>query len=138
MDQALKARLNNLLKNNKNWPIIIEGGITKEDFLNACIISASIPSSELGVINDIGGLKLPRWVEVVDKKKNDKTNLLVIDHLDSIPTAEQTKFNQILHTKQLNGFKLPENLQIVILINEGNRDKINREILSLSLYYKVE
>ena len=138
MNENLKKKLNNLLKSNKEWPIIIEGGVTKEDFVNASILPATTPSSHLGVFNDVKGLILPGWVKSVDKRKNEKTNLLVIDGLDTISVEEQNKFKQILDSKSLNGYALPQNLQIVILINEGNRAKINSEILSLSLYYKVD
>ena len=102
------------------------------------MLPATVPSASLGVINDIGGLKMPDWVKSVEARKNAKANLLLIEGLDTISEDEQLKFKGILDGKSLNGFKLPENMQIAILINDGNRAKINREILSLSLYYKVE
>lgn len=55
----MKRKLNELLKNNKSWPVIIEGGVKKEDFLSATVLPATVPSASLGVINDIGGLKMP-------------------------------------------------------------------------------
>lgn len=137
MDNNMKRKLNELLKNNKSWPVIIEGGVKKEDFLSATVLPATVPSASLGVINDIGGLKMPDWVKSVEARKNAKANLLLIEGLDTISEDEQLKFKGILDGKSLNGFKLPENMQIAILINDGNRAKINREILSLSLYYKV-
>ena len=110
----------------------------KEDFSKAVIISAKIPSKDLGVINDLEGPVLPSWVKDIEAKRNEKNNLLVIDGIDSISLDEQNKFKQILDTKSLNGYDLPSNMQIVILVKEGNRAKINREIQSLSLYYKVD
>ena len=100
MDESLKKKLNQLLKNNKSWPIIIEGGVKKEDFLNACIVPSSIPSSQLGVINDLKGPVLPDWVKAVEDRKLEKANLLVIDGLDKIPFEEQAKFKQILDSKR--------------------------------------
>ena len=138
MDNNMKRKLNELLKNNKSWPVIIEGGVKKEDFLSATVLPATVPSASLGVINDIGGLKMPDWVKSVEARKNAKANLLLMEGLDTISEDEQLKFKGILDGKSLNGFKLPKNMQIAILINDGNRAKINREILSLSLYYKVE
>ncbi len=137
MKESLKKELNSMLKNNKNWPIIIEGGVKASDFSNAVIIDANISSSKLGVINDINGLKVPEWVESLEIKGDSKTNLLVIDGIDKISLDDQMKFRALLHTKELNGYSLPKNLQIVVLTGEGNRDKINREILSLCLYYKA-
>lgn len=138
MDEKLKKDLNNVLKNNKNWPLIIEGGVSTSDFLSATLLPASTPSASLGVINDINGPVLPEWVKKIEEKEQDKTNLLVITDLDTIDMEEQYKFKGLLESKVLNGYPLPKNLQIVILINKGNRDKINRAIISLSLYYKAE
>lgn len=138
MDENLRKKLNGLLKSNKQWPIIIEGDIKEEDFINATFLPAKTPSAKLGVINDVNGLIKPNWVKSIDARKNDKANLLVISDLDTISKDSQAKFVPILDTKALNGYKLPENLQIVILINKQNRAKINSEILSLCLYYTVE
>ena len=135
MDENLKKKLNGLLKSNKDWPIIIEGDIKEEDFLNATFLPAKTPSAKLGIINDAKGLIKPNWVKSLDAKRDEKVNLLVISGLDKISMDEQVKFSAILDTKALNGYKLPQNLQIVILINKGNRAKINNEILSLCLYY---
>ena len=140
MDNSIKNELNQLLKNNKKWPIILEGGknLTLNDFKNATILSATVHSSELGVIFDLKGPVLPEWVKQIEAKANDKTNLLVISDLDKQDKKNQEKFKQLLDQKGLNGYPLPQNLQIVVLISSGNRAKINKEILSLCLYYKVD
>ena len=52
VDEKLKKKLNGLLKSNKDWPIIIEGDIKEEDFLNATFLPAKTPSAKLGIINN--------------------------------------------------------------------------------------
>ncbi len=137
MEKQVKDTLNNILKNNKTWPIILEGGISESDFLNATFLSATIPSESLAVINDLNGPVLPEWVKQIEEKGDSKTNLLVITDLDKIEMRDQIKFKSLLELRQLSGYKLPENLQILILIDSGNRDKVDNQILSLSLYYKI-
>lgn len=137
MEESVKETLNTILKNNRIWPIVIEGAIKVEDFLNATFLSAFISSKCLAVINDINGPVLPDWVKQVEKRKKAKTNLLVITDLDKVDKNEQKKFKALLDIKQLNGYRLPENLQLLIIIDEGNREKLDNEILSLSLYYKI-
>ncbi len=139
MDEQLKNKLNQLIKTYKNYPLIIESNVvSKKNFVNATFIDANIPDKELVVIDDIDGLAIPQWAKQVIAKENNKTNLLVISGLDKIELESQSKFSSLFEFKQLSSFKLPKNLQIVILIDEGSRVKIDERILSFCLYYKVE
>ncbi len=137
MDEKIKKNINKILNNNKRWPIILEG-VDATEFSKATIIPATLPSSQLGVINDINGLVKPGWVVSVEENKDNKTNLLVISGIDKIEMGEQRKFRNLLDSKSLNGYALPDNLQIALTIDMGNREKVNAEILSLSIYYKAE
>lgn len=137
MDENIKKNLNKVLSANKTWPIILEG-VDAEEFTKATIIPASLPSSQLGVINDINGLVKPGWVASVEGNAKSKTNLLVIAGIDKIEKSEQKKFRNLLDSKSLNGYKLPDNLQIALTIDYGNRGKLDSEILSLTIYYKAE
>lgn len=137
MDENIKKKLNKVLSANKTWPIILEG-VNAEEFTKATIVPATLPSSQLGVINDINGLVKPGWVVAVEENANSKTNLLVISAIDKIEKSEQRKFRNLLDSKSLNGYKLPDNLQIALTIDLGNRAKLDDELLSLTIYYKAE
>ncbi len=137
MNENIKKNLNKVLSANKKWPIILEG-VDANEFSKATVIPATLPSSQLGVINDINGLVKPGWVVAVEGNAKNKTNLLVISGIDKLEKGQQRKFRNLLDSKSLNGYQLPENLQIALTIDMGNRDKLDEEILSLTIYYKAE
>ena len=137
MNENIKKNLNKVLSANKTWPIILEG-VDANEFTKATVIPATLPSSQLGVINDINGLVKPGWVVSVEENGQNKTNLLVIAGIDKIEKTEQRKFRNLLDSKSLNGYPLPKNLQIALTVDAGNRDKIDGEILSITIYYKAE
>ena len=136
MNENIKKNLNKVLSANKKWPIILEG-VDANEFSKATVIPATLPSSQLGVINDINGLVKPGWVVAVEGNAKNKTNLLVISGIDKLEKGQQRKFRNLLDSKSLNGYQLPENLQIALTIDMGNRDKLDEEILSLTIYYRI-
>lgn len=131
MKAEIRKKLNEILRDNKKWPIILEG-VDADSFKNATILPAIVKSEELSI-----ALQLPVWIKALEERKKEKTNVLVIDGMDVISADKQKKFKQILDQKAINGYKFPENVQIVLTIGGGNRDKISALIQSLCIYFKV-
>lgn len=126
-----------ILNSGLSDPIIFEG-VDAKILPNAVIISADIPSSELGVVpNDNGGYKYPAWVMelIVKSKKSDKI-YLCIDGLDKVSEDEQNRFYGMFKYGGLNGFKFPKGTQILALCKNAN--KVSIRLKSLSLIYKAE
>jgi len=138
MKQETIEKLNKILKDNVKWPLVIEG-VTASNFPKAIVIPAIISPSELGIIPSDTGLKYPSWVmQLMISAKKSTRNILVIDGLDRIIENEQNKFWGMLSSKGINGYKFPNETQIIIPISNGSKDKISQRILSLALYFKVE
>lgn len=132
----MKSKLVKILKDNTQWPLIIEG-VTSIDFPSSIIIPASAPSSELGIVAGETGLKYPSWVmEIMIKAKKSTKILVCIDNLDTIPTEDQEKFYGMIKYKGINGFKFPKDTQIIITTKNAN--KISRKISSLAIIFKME
>ena len=135
MIEEIKSKLVKILKNNTKWPLIIEG-VSTSNFPMAIAISANIPSSELGIISSETGLKFPTWaMEIMIKAKKSKEIIVCIDGLDKITPENQEKFYGLIKYKGVNGFKFPEETQIVIPVE--NAKNISKRISSLALFYKV-
>jgi len=135
MSKINSVKLLKILKDNKDWPIIIEG-VSVIDFSNSIVIPANIPSSQLGVIPSENGYKYPSWLMelIINSKKNNNIQIC-IRGLDEISQDEQQKFYGLIKYKGINGYKFPEGAQIIIPVN--NLEKISKRILSLSLVYKM-
>ena len=136
MTEEMKTKLVKILKNNTKWPLIIEG-VSSANFPTSIVLSANTPSSDLGVISDETGLKLPSFAqEILIKSKKSKKIILCINGLDEISQEEQEKFYGIIKYKGINGFKFPEGTQIIITAKNAN--KISKRIVKLALSFKVE
>lgn len=132
----MDLKLNDILNNNSQWPLIIEGG-SSNDFPSPVIIPATTPSSELGLIPSEHGLKYPFWaMEIKLKAQKSKKIIVCIDNLDAIPLEEQEKFYGMIKYKGVNGFKFPENAQIIITVSNAN--KISKRLANLCLIVKKE
>lgn len=57
----MENNIKNIIENNKKWPIIIEG-VTDLNLDNQVVIPSSISQSDLGIIPEDKGNKLPNWV----------------------------------------------------------------------------
>lgn len=127
-----------ILENNKKWPIII-AGISGNSLSNAIMLPATIPSDQLDIVPDDEGMNYPAWIMqmMICARKSDKV-YLVIDGLDDIDFDEQEKFYTILKHKSINGYKFPDNVQIVIAIKSGNISRISDKIATLCISFNVE
>ena len=136
MLNEVKSKLINIINNNTKWPLVLEG-LSSKKFPKAVVVPADLPSSELGVISDETGLKYPDWIkEIMDKSKQSKKVILCIDGLDTISQDSQEKFYGLMKYKGVNGFKFPEETQIIITVDDAS--KLSKKILDLALVYKVE
>lgn len=134
MDNNLKLKLNNILSNNKSWPIIIEG-LDSKLIKDAVIIKADINSQDLGIKIDSNGYIYPNFINELENSKN---KILIIDKLDEISKEEQEKFNGLIKYKGINGYKFPKETQIVITTKTNGLNEISQDILNLTLNFKLE
>ncbi len=115
-------KLAQVLRNNKNWPLIVVG-VVSDDFKNAYHIPAIIEEDDL--------YRKTNW----ERQLSDK-DILLIDGMDDISLSEQEKFVPLIKNKRIGSFQLPDNVQIVMPV----RDKANlsAKICSLSLVWEVK
>ena len=111
-------------------PVILQNG-NLDDFKNAIILNASIPSKNLGIVNTKNGLKAPKWF--VDVKKGENP-IIVINNLDEIDKYNQEKFYELLKYKTISNIELPLNTKIIVLAK--NLENISQNILSLCMVIK--
>ena len=136
MTEEMKIKLATILKDNTKWPLIIEG-VSSANFPTSIVIPATTPSSELGIIPSENGLQYPAWAtKIINQSKNSKKVIVCINGLDEISQEEQEKFYGMIKYKGVNGFKFPEEVQIIITVKDTN--KISKKILNLALSVKVE
>lgn len=136
MTEEMKTKLAKILKDNTKWPLIIEG-VSCSNFPTSIIIPANTPSSNLGIIPGETGLEYPVWAtEIIEKSKKSKKIIVCISNLDEISQEEQEKFYGMIKYKGINGFKFPEQAQIILPVK--NTEKISKRILNLALSFKLE
>ncbi len=111
-------------------PVILQNG-NLDDFKNAIILNASIPSKNLGIVNTKNGLKAPKWFVDVKKEENP---IIVINNLDEIDKYNQEKFYELLKYKTISNIELPLNTKIIVLAK--NLENISQNILSLCMVIK--
>ena len=121
MNQDKKELLFSYIKVNIA-PIIVDF-ISAQDIPNAVIIDAINNPDLFG--HFVGTLYLPpEWFE-----KTNKNVILVIDNLDKISKEEQLKFKELLKYKKISTFNLPEDMRILVTVE--NKENLNEEIYSL-------
>lgn len=121
------------ISNNTNWPLLIEG-VKADVFKTATIIDSSINSSLLGIIPSKTGYDYPEWLNDIIKNKNKQRQFLIINDIDKITSLEQEKFLGIIKHKSVNGYKLPSNVQIIIL--SSSVKSVAKSIRDNSIEYK--
>ena len=137
MKEERKEMLKKVIKNNKKWPLIIIG-VSAKNFPKAVVLPADTPSNELGVVPSSTGQKYPAWVmSLMIKEKQNTSIVLVIDGIDSVSMEEQEKFAGMLSNKGVNGYKFPENTQILLTAKAGSTDMISKRIKDLCLIFDM-
>lgn len=121
----MEKLLNKIDKLSAVSPILVEG-MTKEDFKNAEILPASIPSKDLGIVNTSKGLKAPKWFAHVMKSD---INTIIIDGIDGIDMENQEKFYELLKYKTISSIEFYKEIKIVVLYKDLK--KVSPNIISL-------
>lgn len=131
-------KLVEILKVNQGWPLIVEG-LDAQDFAESPTIQADCDASELALIPTEKGYIFPKWLsKLVKDSKEFKNVFLCISGLDTVSFELQERFYGLLKYKGLNGMKLPENTQIVIVANHGGIENISQKIKSLTISFVLE
>ena len=135
MTDEKKEKLNKFLKNNRKWPLLIEG-VSSENFSSSVIIPASISSMELGIIPTSNGQRFPLWLEeLIGLMKVSKRVFVCIDRLEYLNESEQEKFYSMIKYNGINGYKFPDGTQIIIPTKK--LDRISKKLSDLAIIYKV-
>ncbi|MBE6453210.1 MAG: hypothetical protein E7012_06980 [Alphaproteobacteria bacterium] len=126
MDKKTKIMLNQVLQNNLYNPIILVG-LTDYVFENTVVLSADIDARELNVTTD--------WCKKFVPFSNAERVCLQICGLDKLEKDEQMKFVGLLKDRRIGSYKLPDNVQIVVLVDDlGN---VSERIKSLVLVWNA-
>ena len=132
----MEAKIKEVIKNNRKWPIIIEN-IEAENIDNAIIINSKISNKDLGIIPNENGNKMPTWIlEMILNDKKNVVSTLVISDIDQIDMIEQEKFIGILKFKGINGYSFPAGTSIVLTCRKGNYDLVSPKIKDLCIKIK--
>ena len=119
---TLETYLNSGLTN-----ILIEN-VKKEIFEDEIILNYDIPVEELNGHFEGINFEPPSWYK--DLINNNK-KILVINDINKLEYNEQTKFIEILKYKKISTFLLPNDLVVIVLVNNLKENKINEEVYSL-------
>lgn len=113
-------------------PIFIFGNVDwLFDNQNATVISAAMPREEFVILNN----NVPKWVDEVNLKANDKNNILVIRDMDKVSLERQEILLDILEDNQISTEDLPENLKIIL--NASNKCDINVKVRDIVECYEL-
>lgn len=115
MSQVRQAKLEQVLKDNKEWPLVIVNA-KAGDFADATIIPSSIAANDL-------------YTGFESKP------LLLIEELDNISEQEQEKFISLLKDRRMGSSKLPRDVQIIIPVKSKN--SLSKKIQSLCLFWEL-
>ena len=126
MDKKTKIMLEQVLRNNPYNPIILVG-LSDDVFENTVVLSADIDARELNVTTD--------WYKKFAPFSNAERVCLQICGLDKLEKDEQMKFAGLLKDRRIGSYKLPDNVQIVILADD--LVNISERIKSLALVWNV-
>ena len=123
----LKSRLKRLefyLKDCDS-PILVDF-LKPEQFKDAIVIDGNISKDEL-----YGDMSFdPEWYVKLKNIKKDGIIYLIINNLVKVDKLEQKKFIHLLKDRKCNNIVLPSNCVIVIPINKGEEDLLDKEIFS--------
>ena len=120
MNQKRRIQELHILKNNSFMPVIVYE-LNENDFQNKRVLKAEIEERELHSSSFFEGLLLS------DKEKI----FLLIEGIEALAQTEQEKFIPLLKDRRLGGKKLPDTVQIVLLMKE--KKNLNQTLLKYCL-----
>ena len=120
MIQKRRIQELHILKNNPFMPVIVYE-LNENDFQNKRVLKAEIEERALHSPSFFEGLLLS------DKEKI----FLLIEGIEALAQAEQEKFIPLLKDRRLGGKKLPDMVQIVLLMKENK--ELNKTLLKYCL-----
>ena len=120
MNQKRRIQEFHILKNNPFMPVVVYE-LNESDFQNKRILKAEIEERELHSSSFFEELLLSDTEKI----------FLLIDGLDALAITEQEKFIPLLKDRRLGGKKLPETVQIVLLMHE--KKKLSSNLLKYCL-----
>lgn len=127
MKKKSQIELAQVLANNPLQPIMIIG-YQPDNWDNAVYIMGNTDERELHIPS--------LWHKELDNKAaKGRTHLIVAD-LEKVSKEEQNKFAGLLKDRRAGNYKLPNNAQIIIPVNDKN--KISAKIQSLCLVWEVK
>ena len=109
-------------------PLLVDF-LFEEDLPEATVLKANISKTELVGHYEGVTYQPPKWLKQLNNNQNQK--ILLIDRIDSIPKAEQTKFIEILKYRQVSTFEIPKGTLIMVTVNKISKETINEEVYSL-------
>lgn len=96
-------------------PILIFGDISwLLENKDIDVVSAISPKEKFMILDN----NIPNWINDVEKRKDNISNILIINDLDKITNEEQELLLDILEINQVSNRKLPDNLKIVLNANK--------------------
>ena len=96
-------------------PILIFGDISwllENKDIN--VVSAISPKEKFMILDN----NIPNWINNVEKRKDNISNILIINDLDKISIDEQELLLDILEINKVSNRKLPNNLKIILNANK--------------------
>lgn len=113
-------------------PILIFGDISwlleNEDIL---VVSAINPKKKFMILDN----NIPNWITEVEKRKDNLSNILIINDLDKISIDEQELLLDVLEINKVSNRKLPNNLKIVL--NANNKCELISNIRDIVECYEI-
>jgi len=131
MNEQCRAKFYEVLNNNQKHPIIVEG-LEPHDIGGAVVIPATISLFDLGSLSN----DKPLWVAQLERTPASR-KFLVINRIDTLKDDDQEKFAWLLQNRQDNGYKLGNDVQILLAVGKGSADKINQKIKSLCINWRL-
>ena len=123
----LKSRLKRLefyLKDCES-PILVDF-LKPEQFKEPIVLEGNISQEEL-----YGDMSYdPEWYSKLKNSKKEGINYLIINNLAKVDKNEQKKFIHLLKDRKCNNIVLPDNTVMLVVINEGEKDLLDKDVLS--------
>lgn len=120
-----KIKLKLLLESNRSWPLIVSGAGTLRDLRDAPHMPATI---------SVADLNSGEWVHELAQMGAGRSHLyMVIDGMDKISLRAQEKFIRLLKDRRAGMYKLPDNVQIIVPVDD--MENVAMDIQRLGIVY---